>query len=115
METNCLAECCGIAAFDFSPFNVIPHLTYRGANFSSGADVIQSDLDAFRTYIEISIPPEEKMVVDQLNAILSVRQMILLIDQIGWTLSKARKIYAREHERLENRNWKFMQKMNSMN
>lgn len=115
METACEAECCGIAAFDFSPFNVIPHLTYRGAKFSSGADGIQSDLDALRTYVQTSMPSDEKMVLEPLNAILSVRQMIVLIDEIGWALSRARKIYAREQERLENRNWKFMQKIKAMN
>ena len=44
-ETICEKECCGIGAFNFSPFNIIYHLTKWEAR------IRDSDVEALRRHV----------------------------------------------------------------
>lgn len=94
-ETICEKECCGIRAFSFSPLNIIYHLTRINACVGD-EDVaeIRSEMAEFVKNLGGLDRHAEKVVISELNAILTVEQVIALFDLIDTALSDGCAIYA---------------------
>ncbi|MBX5143974.1 DUF6331 family protein [Rhizobium lentis] len=108
-ETICEKECCGIGAFSFSPFNIIHHLTKRDVRIlDSDVAAIRAELIALVTTLRNSDQRTEKVVLAELNAILTTEQMVALIDEIDSALSEACAIYAGQSERVDERYQNFL-------
>ncbi|MGE8103222.1 DUF6331 family protein [Allorhizobium sp. NPDC080224] len=107
-ETTCEKECCGIRAFNFSPFNIIYHLTKVEER------IRDSDVAEIRTKIaDISKQVgnldrhADKAVIAELNAILTVDQAISLFDLIDSALSDGCTIYSIHEKQIEQNEQQF--------
>lgn len=103
-ETICEAECCGLGAFSFSPFNVIYHLTKRDAEIREGeVATIRAELADLSKIFQTSTEPPETIISRVWNAILTEAQLHALIDEIGSAVSEACAIYAIHKDRVDAR------------
>src|SRR5258708_11791816 len=62
-QKSCVAECCGIEAFDFSPLHVASHLSaFTGT-------ICQADVNEFEGYVDAllaaasNLPPDEQELI----------------------------------------------------
>lgn len=103
-ESICEAECCGLAAFNFSPFNVIYHLTkWQAAIRESDVATIRAELADFSKVFQTSSERHETISSAEWNAILTEAQLLALIDEIGSAVSEACSIYAIHKGRVDAR------------
>lgn len=108
-ETICKKECCGIGAFNFSPFNVIYHLTKWEARIRDGdVEKLRSELFDLAEDLRTSDKSAEKVVLTELNAILTNKQMLALIGEINSALTEACAIYADREVRTDERYQNFL-------
>lgn len=108
-ETICERECCGIDAFNFSPFNVIYHLTkWHACIRDSDVEKIRTELTDFAATLRSSGPHSERIVLAELNAILTVNQMITLIANVDSAILEACAIYAGQQDRVDERYQNFL-------
>ncbi|KQR33288.1 hypothetical protein ASF91_04525 [Rhizobium sp. Leaf155] len=107
-ERFCEKECCGPNAFSFSPFNMIYHLTKYGEDISwTDIESLQEQLSDFAEMVRSSYMPSEKLEVLEINAILTVDQLVCLVEEIGFGLIQAHAIYAPYRDEIEDREWEF--------
>lgn len=108
-ETICEKECCGIGAYSFSPFNIIYHLTKTNAGIRD-RDVaeIRAELADLLAVLRRTAPSVERVVILELNAILTVEQVIALVGEIDSAISEACAIYSGQQERIDERYENFL-------
>lgn len=103
-ETICEAECCGLGAFSFSPFNVIYHLTKWQAEIrENDVATIHAELADLSKIFQTSSERPETIISEEWNAILTEAQLLALIDEIGSAVSEACSIYAIHKDRVDAR------------
>lgn len=94
-ETICEKDCCGVAAFSFSPFNVIYHLTkWEGRIRNESAETLRMELSELRSEISAANPTSERLIFKELNAILTKAQALTLINEIETGIDDSCAIYA---------------------
>ncbi|MEQ3704081.1 DUF6331 family protein [Pseudophaeobacter sp.] len=108
-ETICEKECCGIGAFNFSPFNIIYHLTKWEARIrDSDVEALRTELSDLARDLRNSDQRAEKVVLAELNAILTNEQMLALISEINSALAEGCAIYAGQERRIDERYRNFL-------
>lgn len=108
-ETICERECCGIGAFNFSPFNIIYHLTkWHACIRDSDVEEIRTELTDLAAKLRSSGQHFERIVVADLNAILTENQMITLIADVDSAILEACAIYAGQQDRVDERYQNFL-------
>ncbi|MEP0156274.1 MAG: DUF6331 family protein [Pseudophaeobacter sp.] len=108
-ETICEKECCGIGAFNFSPFNIIYHLTKWEARIrDSDVEALRTELSDLARDLRNSDQRAEKVVLAELNAILTNEQMLALISEINSALAEGCAIYAGQESRSDERYRNFL-------
>jgi len=108
-ETICERECCGIGAFNFSPFNIIYHLTKWNACIrDSDVEEIRNELTDFTAKLQSSGQHSERIILAELNAILTANQMIALIADVDSAIFEACAIYAGQKDRIDERYQSFL-------
>ncbi len=91
-EVYCVSECCGIAAFSFSPLNVAAHLSRLSGEIS--------DPDAIKIFGELddlfsralSLPADAQgyvCTVKGTNQLFSIQDLRALIDRMKWAVREA--------------------------
>ena len=107
-ETVCEATCCGIGAFNFSPFSLIHHLSRVDAGVrAESVAALRADLDAFAASIRAAGP--ERLTIPALNAALTPAQAQALAAEIAAALTEAETLWAVHGARAEAR-WDAFQK-----
>ncbi|SDX93499.1 hypothetical protein SAMN05444358_11727 [Ruegeria halocynthiae] len=108
-ETICEKECCGIGAFNFSPFNIIYHLTKWEARIrDSDVEMLRSELTDLAANIRSSHQRSEKLVLSELNAILTNEQVLALIREVESALTDGYVIYSSQEIPITERYEKFL-------
>ncbi len=107
-ETTCEKECCGIRAFNFSPFNIIYHLT-KIDGFIRDSDVaeIRTKIADISKQVGNLDRHADKVVIAELNAIFTVDQVMSLFDLIATALSQGCAIYSIHEKQIEQNEQKF--------
>ena len=109
-ESICEKECCGIGAFNFSPFNIIYHLTkWKGRIFNVDVEGLRSELTNLAAEIQNFDQRSAMFVLAELNAILTKEQLLALIDEIEFALTKGCTLFDEQKDRLEKRYQAFQQ------
>lgn len=91
----CVAECCGLDAFDFSPIHIASYLaTHHPPRRDGVVTEIMTDLEDFRRGPE-GVPDTEMVRVNVLNESLSRGRRDRLADEIVAAIGVAREILDR--------------------
>jgi len=107
-ETTCEKECCGILAFNFSPFNIIYHLTKIDERIrDSDVAEIREQIARITKKVGNLDRHADKVVIAELNAIFTVDQLISLFDLIDTALSDGCAIYSIHAKQIEQNEQKF--------
>ncbi len=103
-ETICERECCGIEAYNFSPFNIIYHLTGWDASIRENhVATIRADLAELTKTVRNSKGGHTKITLADLNAILTENRLLALIDEIDSAVTSACNIYALHKDDIASR------------
>ena len=103
-ETVCEAACCGIGAFNFSPFSLIHHLSRVDAGVQAeSVAALRADLDAFAASIHAAGPAPGRLTITELNAALTPDQAQALAAEIAAALTEAEALWAEHGARAEAR------------
>ena len=103
-ETICEVACCGVGAFHFSPFNVISHLTWRqGLITKEDVAAIRSELAVVDREFRSDHWQGRKILISELNAIMTPEKVLLLVAEISFALSEACEIYAAQKLSVDER------------
>lgn len=112
-ETICEKECCGIGAFNFSPFNIIYHLTKWDARIrDSDVETLRSELTDLVANLRSSHQRSEKLVLTELNAILTNEQILTLISEVESALIDGCVIYSSQETQITEQYEKFLRIVN---
>ena len=112
-ETICEKECCGPGAFSFSPFNIIYHLTKWEARIrDSNIEMLRSELADLAKDTRNLDQHSERIVLPELNAILTKEQLLALVGEIDSALTEGCAIYADQESRVDERYQKFLRIIN---
>ena len=101
-ETICVAECCGVDAYDFSPFHAASYLI----RYDNRIDVQQLE-DMRRRLDELQViavqmeKDRERVSIPEMNQIFDARQMQNLVREVSDALQRAVELI--EAEAKENR------------
>ena len=75
-QTICVAECCGLDAYDFSPIQIASYLTmYRGKVDYSEVEKLRSQLGALRANYGVGGASGSGVTVEEMNQIFSAEEI----------------------------------------
>ena len=75
-QTICVAECCGLDAYDFSPIQIASYLTmYRGKVDYSEVEKLGSQLGALRANYGVGGASGSGVTVEEMNQIFSAEEI----------------------------------------
>jgi hypothetical protein len=67
-QTICVAECCGVAAYDFSPIQIASYLSmYRGTPDDSEVQKLRGQIDALRAKYGVRGASGRGATIEELN------------------------------------------------
>ncbi len=93
-EKNCVSECCGIEAFELSPFHIASYLLQYTAQVDAGeVEQLKSQLSALK-----HSPPGDdgRVLIKQMNQSFSVEDLEALAHRISAALDRACELVAAE-------------------
>lgn len=92
-EQDCVADCCGILAFDFSPLYAASYLVQQGQGhkFLEGVETLGRELDSILEQGLAQTPDERGFVclIAAVNSFFSKNDLQVLVDRIHWTIAQA--------------------------
>src|SRR4051794_11984029 len=89
-QTICVAECCGIGAYDFSPIQIASYLTmYRGTPDASEVRVLRGQIDALRANYGSTGTGEQGVTFEELNQSFTSDQIDCFTGQLMANLDVA--------------------------
>jgi hypothetical protein len=94
-EKLCVAECCGIDAFDFSPLHMASHLSaHTGAISEADLEAIEKEIDALAASANQRLPDENGHVgsIEGTNQYFTKEDLEKLIHQLRANLRLAPKV-----------------------
>lgn len=94
-EKNCVAGCCGIDAFDFSPLHIASHLSaFTGAISASDVDSVRSELAALLERAAALEPDSDGLActVAGMNQCFTMEALQRLGDEIALGLELAPRV-----------------------
>lgn len=108
-ETISEKTCCGIEAFNFSPFNVVYHLTRWKTNIHD-FDFIEicSEVDEFFIKISNLNVNSVKMFLPDFEAIMTRDQLLFVIGEIKSALSDGYDIYLSQKDHIDKKYFNFL-------
>ncbi|MCE9605177.1 MAG: DUF6331 family protein [Planctomycetia bacterium] len=75
-QTICVAECCGVDAYDFSPIQIASYLTmYRGAPDDSDVQTLRGQIDALRANYGVAGASSQGVSLEEMNQGFSGEQI----------------------------------------
>lgn len=92
-QTICVAECCGIDAYDFSPIHMASYLTMYGGKIDpSGLKTLIGQIEALKANYGSGQASEGGATFDDLNASLTAAAVDSLADELLANLAVAVKL-----------------------
>lgn len=82
-QTICVAECCGVDAYDFSPIQIASYLTmYRGKPDDSELQTLRGQIEALCSNYGAAGASECGVIIDQMNQVFSAEQIQKLASEL---------------------------------
>jgi hypothetical protein len=82
-QTICVAECCGVAAYDFSPIQIASILTmYRGTPDDSEVQTLRGQIDALRASYGVRGASGHGATFEELNQRFSAEEIEVLASEL---------------------------------
>jgi hypothetical protein len=89
-QTICVAECCGIDAYDFSPIHIASSLLmWEGKPNPERVAKLRSQLDALRANYGRAAAISSGVTIDDMNHLFSAAEVEALVDEIAANLEIA--------------------------
>lgn len=89
-QTICVAECCGIGAYDFSPIQIASYLTmYRGKPDDSEVANLHHQIDALRANYGLAGGSGGGVVLEEMNQSFTAEQIEALASELSANLGIA--------------------------
>ncbi|MEZ6142313.1 MAG: DUF6331 family protein [Zavarzinella sp.] len=89
-QTICVAECCGIDAYDFSPIHIASFLLlYRGEPDPADVRLVRSQLAALKVNYGSNGASAAGVTLDEVNQVFTGVEVDALVDEISANLDKA--------------------------
>lgn len=113
-ETICEAQCCGIGAFNFSPFNIIAYLMRYNAEIreSDVKDLLYEITEFEKNYGKCGVI-SNGCTVQELNAILAGPQVTEISNFIIKSVNDAFSLFAKYKNNEEKRYDKYLEIINN--
>lgn len=89
-QTMCVAECCGVDAYDFSPLHIASYLTmYRGEPDASEIHTLRRQIDAIRENYGVSGASGGGVTIEGMNQCFTAEQIEALASELSANLDVA--------------------------
>jgi hypothetical protein len=92
-QTICVAECCGIDAYDFSPVQIASYLTmWRGALDEKEINTIRSQIAAIKSNYGSEGGSDSGVTIEEMNQGFTAAEIDIFMDEISYNLEIALKL-----------------------
>jgi len=82
-QTICVAECCGIHAYDFSPIHIASYLLmYRGCPDDSEIGVLLGQIEELKAKYGVAAPNRSSVIFDDLNQVFTPEEIARWTDKL---------------------------------
>lgn len=82
-QTICVAECCGVDAYDFSPIQIASYLTmYAGKPDDSMVQTLRGQLEALRANYGVAGASDRGATIEEMNQVFSAEQIQELASEL---------------------------------
>jgi hypothetical protein len=89
-QTICVAECCGIGAYDFSPVHIASSLLiWEGKPSPERVAKLRSQLDALKANYGNAVASSSGITIDDMNQSFSAAEVEALVGEIAMNLDIA--------------------------
>jgi hypothetical protein len=98
-QTLCVAECCGIDAYDFSPIQIASYLTmYRGKPDVAEVRTLRGQIDELRTNYGLAGAHSRGVTLEELNQGFTAEQIEALASELSSNLDVALTLVEKSEE-----------------
>jgi hypothetical protein len=98
-QTICLAECCGIDAYDLSPIQIASHLTmYRGKPDASEVRTLHGQIDALRANYGLAGASGRGVTLEEMNQSFTAEQVEVMTNELSANLDAALSLIEKSEE-----------------